>query len=40
MLFIGNVPTGLTMGTDGGVGRVVSGRIMDGGPEKAGAPRM
>ncbi len=36
MLFIGNVLTGLTVGTGGRVGRVMSGRILDGGlPEKA-----
>ena len=36
MLFIGNVLTGLTVGTGGRVGGVMSGRILDGGlPEKA-----
>jgi hypothetical protein len=30
MLVIGNVPTGLAIGTGGRVGRVMSGRILDG----------
>ena len=34
MLFIGNVLTGLTVGTGGRVGRVMSGRILDGGSRK------
>ena len=31
MLVIGNVPTGLAIGPGGRVGRVMSGRILDGG---------
>ncbi len=31
MLVIDNVPTGLAIGTGGRVGRVMSGRILDGG---------
>ena len=34
MLVIDNVPTGLAIGTGGRVGRVMSGRILDGGSRK------
>ena len=34
MVVIDNVPTGLAIGTGGRVGRVMSGRILDGGSRK------
>ena len=34
MLVIDNVPDGLAIGTGGRVGRVMSGRILDGGSRK------
>jgi len=34
MLVIDNVPTGLAIGQGGRVGRVMSGRILDGGSRK------
>lgn len=35
MLFIGNVLRGFTVGTGGRVGRIMSGRILDGGFRKS-----